>query len=292
VAVRLNNRENHRTDTEYENSLIAKLFVFQFVNSFAALYYTAFIKQNVEGECTNGGCMDELAVSVGTIFIARVISDNVSKYALPRLSRWWKLRQETKGAALDREMSRPEMEYVMETYDEMMGSLQDFANLSIQFGYVALFATAFPLAPILAFLSNCINMVTDGHKLLFLHRRPIPRSAANIGTWYYIFLVITILAVITNVGLIAFTAEDFDMLSGGDVVWVFFGCQYLAFVFMAIFSVLVPDTPYSVTIQKKRTEFLVSKLIEHREDEFIDEDLLENGQDVEAAQIFDNDKED
>ncbi|KAJ1396497.1 calcium-activated chloride channel-domain-containing protein [Ochromonadaceae sp. CCMP2298] len=33
MAVDLNNNENHRTDTEYDDSLIGKLYVFQFVNS-------------------------------------------------------------------------------------------------------------------------------------------------------------------------------------------------------------------------------------------------------------------
>lgn len=44
VAVRLTDYENHRTDTEYEDSLIGKTFVFQFVNSFAALFYITFFK--------------------------------------------------------------------------------------------------------------------------------------------------------------------------------------------------------------------------------------------------------
>ena len=41
VAVKLTRRENHRTDTEYEDSLIAKIFVFQFVNSYTSFYYLA-----------------------------------------------------------------------------------------------------------------------------------------------------------------------------------------------------------------------------------------------------------
>jgi anoctamin-10/anoctamin-7 len=44
AAIALNNYENHRTDTQYEDNLIAKTFVFQFVNSFAALIYVAFFK--------------------------------------------------------------------------------------------------------------------------------------------------------------------------------------------------------------------------------------------------------
>ena len=49
IADALTDRENHRTDTQYEDSLIAKMFLFQFVNSYASLFYVAFIQQAVEG---------------------------------------------------------------------------------------------------------------------------------------------------------------------------------------------------------------------------------------------------
>lgn len=49
IADALTDRENHRTDTQYEDSLIAKIFMFQFVNSYASLFYVAFIQQSLEG---------------------------------------------------------------------------------------------------------------------------------------------------------------------------------------------------------------------------------------------------
>ena len=48
VAIRLNDWENHRTDTEYENNLVLKTFLFQFVNSYASFFYIAFIKRYFE----------------------------------------------------------------------------------------------------------------------------------------------------------------------------------------------------------------------------------------------------
>lgn len=44
IAIALNDYENHRTDTQYEDALIAKTFIFQYVNSFASLFYISFIK--------------------------------------------------------------------------------------------------------------------------------------------------------------------------------------------------------------------------------------------------------
>ena len=43
LVTRLTNLENHRTDTLYQDSLITKLFLFQFVNSYASFFYLAFI---------------------------------------------------------------------------------------------------------------------------------------------------------------------------------------------------------------------------------------------------------
>jgi hypothetical protein len=48
VAQKLNDFENHRTESEYENNLIVKVFLFQFVNSFSSFVYIAFAKRFIE----------------------------------------------------------------------------------------------------------------------------------------------------------------------------------------------------------------------------------------------------
>lgn len=48
VAVYLNEYENHRTETIYEDALIGKTFIFQFVNSFASLFYISFVKPYIQ----------------------------------------------------------------------------------------------------------------------------------------------------------------------------------------------------------------------------------------------------
>ena len=46
LALYLANYENHRTDTEYEDSLILKMFVFEVTSSYSQLYYIAFLAQS------------------------------------------------------------------------------------------------------------------------------------------------------------------------------------------------------------------------------------------------------
>lgn len=45
----MSNFENHQTQSEYENSLITKTYLFQFINSFNSLFYIAFIKTYHQG---------------------------------------------------------------------------------------------------------------------------------------------------------------------------------------------------------------------------------------------------
>jgi anoctamin-10/anoctamin-7 len=73
IAIRLTEYENHRTDTMYEDALISKTFVFQFVNSYAALFYISFVKPFIYliDPCL-GPCMSELQTNLGTIFLTRL----------------------------------------------------------------------------------------------------------------------------------------------------------------------------------------------------------------------------
>lgn len=48
LAVWLNDKENYRLQSKYENHLIAKVALFQFVNSFLSLFYLAFYLRDQE----------------------------------------------------------------------------------------------------------------------------------------------------------------------------------------------------------------------------------------------------
>lgn len=53
----------------------------------------------------------------------------------------------------------------------------------IQFGYVFLFSSVFPLAAFWAVFNNVLEIRTDAFKLCKAFQRPIGRQAKNIGAW-------------------------------------------------------------------------------------------------------------
>ena len=131
MAIKLNDYENHRTDTAYEDNLIAKSFVFQFVNSYAALLYIAFVKPFLADldPCV-GSCMVELQTTLGTIFLTRLCVGNITEVGIPWFMQRQREKKETEGAS--KPLSEVEKNFIQEEYHVMMGTFNDYAEMSIQ----------------------------------------------------------------------------------------------------------------------------------------------------------------
>eukprot|EP01035_Chromulina_nebulosa_P017620 gene17620-23197_t len=264
LAKKLTDNENHRTDTEYDDALIAKLYAFSFINSYASLYFVAFIKSNIE-PCV-GPCMVELAYQLAVIFATKLIVEKIQKYVTTKLSK--KLldknikelnelgrQKHINTNDIDFEISIPEKEFLLDDYDESTGVIDDFAELAAQYGYVTLFVSACPIAPLIAYISNIIEFRSDGWKLLYNTKRSIPRGAEDIGTWAIIFQLTAIMAVITNAGLLCFTMQLIHF-NGVEKIWLFISLQYFILICLALFAYFVDDVPEDVKIQLDRQAHL------------------------------------
>ncbi|CAN0047611.1 unnamed protein product [Ectocarpus sp. 4 AP-2014] len=89
----------------------------------------------------------------------------------------------------------------------MIDVFDDYTMSLIQFGYVALFSAAFPLAPLLAMINNLVQTRVDAHKICKTRRRPIALKSGGIGVWDNVLEVMSVIAVITNCALIGVTSE-------------------------------------------------------------------------------------
>jgi len=138
----------------------------------------------------------------------------------------------------------------------------------IQYGYVTLFAAAFPLAPLLAVANNIVEIRTDAFKLLTAHARPKYQGAMNIGTWYQILEVLGVFAVVTNCLLIGFSFNSVYgvILAGATgastkyiVFWTFavvVALEHLILFVKYMISVLVPDMPGWIQKQIAKEDYI------------------------------------
>lgn len=188
VAIRLTDYENHRTDTQYEDSLIAKTFIFQFVNSFASLFYIAFIKIFlVAVDPCKLSCMSELQTALGTILLTRLVTSSSLQIVLPVINRKRREISESAGADI-KDLSDIENQFIQEEYNVILGTFADYSSMVIQFAYVTMFISAFPLATVIAFVNNYVEIRVKIWKLCHLSRRPEPRSSQGTINIIIIFL--------------------------------------------------------------------------------------------------------
>jgi len=311
VAVDMTNRENHRTETEYEDHLIAKRFIFQFVNNYSALFYTAFLKKTdivygLNDTCTNNDCMIDLATMLTTFMLGNIIISNFIEYAQPALLNWWaekgrkafgkicgccqgapsdhhELNEQTDAltgtlagheSSIELQLRKVQFEGVRAEYDEKI----------IQYGFITFFVVAFPLAPLLAIIDNLIEIRLDANKMLRQCRRPFPLEAEDIGTYYFILEFMNVVAVLCNLGVMVFTSSMTLEWKFSSQLMLFIMLEHILLGTKFFIKLFIPDVPASVEVLSKRHKHVVNKYIRGVNDDFVAEPFNEDAPDVVADQ--------
>ena len=99
-------------------------------------------------------------------------------------------------------------------------TMEDFEEMAIQFGYLALFSPAYPAAPLLAFLNNILEIRVDASNMCYTFQRPRWQACQDIGSWFSVLNVIGFISVVTNAAMMCFvglqTVTVIDSLNGGQ----------------------------------------------------------------------------
>uniref|UniRef100_A0A1I8GWE9 Anoctamin n=1 Tax=Macrostomum lignano TaxID=282301 RepID=A0A1I8GWE9_9PLAT len=235
IAFNITEWEMHRTQTQFENQVIFKVFVFEIFNHYLSISYIAFIKGNVVGEpgkynelfgsrladCINGSCMFELTQLMAIILIGKQVAVQIIEMLIPKLLTFLHIGSTGLQAnQLPNASQSWDADYMLIPYDT--GLFMDYLELIMQFGFVTLFVPAFPLAPLFALINNLVEIRLDARKLVIGTRRPLPERAQSIGIWFSMMKFVAHVAVISNGSLMAFTSESlaisvFRPVYGGDL---------------------------------------------------------------------------
>jgi anoctamin-10 len=78
----------------------------------------------------------------------------------------------------------------------------DYAEMATQFGYVALWSTIWPLAPVMSWLNNILELRSDAYKITVHQRRPVPVRSDTIGPWLEALQTLAWVAALTNGALV------------------------------------------------------------------------------------------
>jgi hypothetical protein len=248
VARKMNDWENHETESEYTEALSVKLFLFRFINCYISLFYIAFVKSQFEG-CLNGDCYGELAYQLVFIFGINM-SLNLLELGMPyvkdKINIWLEeraiQRQRDQNPSMRLSMAPTEREAKMAPYET---PLEDYMEMVCQYGYVVMFSSVLTIVPVLALIEILVEIRVDAWKLCNLTRRPFPQRTDTIGVWYNIIQWVSFMGITTNVGLILFTSEMFAL--GTDKAWMdFLILEHVFVVLKLVISMVIPDQPTTV----------------------------------------------
>ena len=210
VATWLTENENHETARAHEDSLVLKRFFFEAFDTYIALFYLAFVQFDVR----------RLRTELVTIYTADSFRRLATESLIPTLSAkvmGWGKRKEM--AELKRTASGDAKGDAAEAAGRLVNALEeldqeeyeqfdDYLEMVIEFGYVTLFASAFPLASCISVFCNLIEIKSDCYKLTHALQRPPAERVNSIGVWGGVLQVMMLLSIVTNASLFAFSSEQ------------------------------------------------------------------------------------
>nr|KAI8757561.1 anoctamin-6-like isoform X1 [Biomphalaria glabrata] len=281
LALYLTEWENHRTQTDYDNALIVKLFAFRFVNSYSSCFYIAFLREYVGilekdyVDTCHGSCMSQLTVQIMVLIITSMVPKFLIDigYTIVRsvflsfgmCDRFTKASQVlTDNEEKDQVLLYIEKEFLKRDAGDI--TLSEFTEKVILYGYLMIFAASFPLAPMFVIGLCFFDMRLDASRLLRFYKRPVAHISQNIGIWYAILNFLNIVGVTSNAFLIAFTSswgQQFNTMEKLIVVIIF---EHLVFALKFFLAVLIPDESFSVNLAKKRKKYVVQQRFLMEED--------------------------
>ena len=154
VAVVLTEWENHELVQHYRNSLVLKRFAFEAFDAYVVLFYLAFYERNIHL------LRLELVGAMSADTIRRMLTESAIPFALQKLSA---AKNNLPTKKDDDKVAEQNCcaEVEMDEYE----LFDDYIEMLINFGYITLFASAFPLASFVTAFANVVEYRSDCWKL-------------------------------------------------------------------------------------------------------------------------------
>jgi len=216
ISIALNDFENHRTESQYRNALIIKIFASRFVAYFAALYYYTFLSIGRDMKGIESGLL-RVATS---LFVYLTVSQWWNIFLMiyvPLLFHRWRLHndriklrseiRELEALEMDdgiivhaQEMTKKERrkklqnkrilleqaqstvweELILPQYDPFF----DYVQAVMHFAYATCFSTVLPIAPAMILTNNLICMRLNAFKICRGRSRPLSVKTGGVSCYY------------------------------------------------------------------------------------------------------------
>ena len=220
--------ENYQFQKQYDDALINRLFQFNFFNFYMPMLLVAFYTRKY----------DDLFMMMLSQMAFKQISMNLIEWFLPIITTRKKMvavREEYDTIirpyeelqdgemmdtpnSLDQTQSNDQgsVRKYQAFRDNVMAAekpdiLAHYMELIVQFGYIVLFSEVFPLAALMSYISNYIQMQSQINNLGY-SRRFKAEVSNGIGNWLTCLQILTQFSIFTSCACIYFTSRTFRNL--------------------------------------------------------------------------------
>mmetsp|Transcript_17129 Transcript_17129/g.37131 ORF Transcript_17129/g.37131 Transcript_17129/m.37131 type:complete len:215 (-) Transcript_17129:282-926(-) len=148
----------------------------------------------------------------------------------------------------------------------------------IQFGFVTMFAAAFPLAAVLAYINNIVEVRVDAIKLVRSLQKPVLEADSGIGMWESVLASIVLVALITNAALLTFTsgsvARLLDIKTKSDLLFLNLAGEHVFIAVILGVAVMLPTLPHHVRLEERgQNKWLEAQALPESSDDGVSTDL-------------------
>ncbi|KAM8764704.1 anoctamin-8 isoform 4-T4 [Rhynchonycteris naso] len=153
------------------------------------------------------------------------------------------------------QLTQAELESCMKKYED---TFQDYQEMFVQFGYVVLFSSAFPLAALCALVNNLIEIRSDALKLCSGLQRPFGQRVESIGQWQKVMEAMGVLAIVVNCYLIGQCGQLqrlFPWLGPEAAIVSVVVLEHFALLLKYLIHVAIPDIPGWVAEEMAKLEY-------------------------------------
>ncbi|XP_005152912.1 anoctamin-10 isoform X2 [Melopsittacus undulatus] len=262
--------ENHRLESSYQNHLILKVLVFNFLNCFASLFYIAFVLFD----------MHLLRQSLATLLITSQILNQLAESLLP----YWlqkrynkRMKKRLCSPKIDKDLSLAEQVNLEKEMGTYCGTFDDYLELFLQFGYVSLFSCVYPLAAVFAVLNNITEIYSDALKMCNVYKRPFAEPTANIGVWQLAFEIMSVISVVTNCILIGMSPQVNALFSDSKMEHILTVAlvEHLLLAIKFTITFVIQDKPRDIQIKLAKLEFESLEALKRQQMKLMVESLKE-----------------
>jgi hypothetical protein len=208
VTLYLTGFERHLKASSYEDSFIAKIAVFEFVNYYFNLFYIAYFKHFYE-VCANNDCVGELAHQLITIICTSyaitllevLLSTFITIYRKKTLK---KLNLSKTKNKFTEKNPRVSINYKTDYYEFMT---YEYSEIIFGYGYVVMFGISAPVSFLLFCIFLWLQRLFDTYRLVKLQNVPIIESSKGVGIVLKILKVFIFFSIIISSSLAFFTID-------------------------------------------------------------------------------------